>query len=437
MSDATNLLLAPRAPDIDIYTDGFEKCRLGRAPDGKRLSDLVEKVADPMVIALDAPWGAGKSFFLKCWVGAYQKENGGTAQTVYFDAFKYDFMDDPLISLTSEISERLEKGENSTLKNIWAKTKKAAPKLARFGFRMGAAVATQGATEAGGALLGAAAGAAQEDVEAFWKKEEGRRAAMEEFRAVLKELASKQKLVIVVDELDRCRPDYALTLLEVIKHFFDVPNVHFVLGASFDALACCVQARYGQQIDGQRYLQKFVTLKMTLPRRTRDVSGSVQVQHFETVAAELGLRGTWQYQPLCDYLGYVHDHVGLSLRDVEKIATLAVTTPAPSDVNKRVLGHLYAGLLILQVLAPGIVSSARKGELTQEKLFSIFRLRKWRQGDAHFTQAAEVWGLFTENGPEKMPDKFPAPFLEPASETPPRDVLRKVIEETLDVFQLP
>jgi predicted KAP-like P-loop ATPase len=56
-----------------------------------------------MVIALDGAWGSGKSFFLKCWVGAHKLENEGTATTVYFDALSYDYLDDPLVALTGAI----------------------------------------------------------------------------------------------------------------------------------------------------------------------------------------------------------------------------------------------------------------------------------------------------------------------------------------------
>ncbi|MDQ7071869.1 MAG: P-loop NTPase fold protein [Rhodobacterales bacterium] len=86
-------LIVPEV-EIDLYKDGFDgKDLLGRAETGKRLSQLVEKIDDPMVVALDGAWGSGKSHFLKMWVGAHTKEFEGTAKTVYFDAFKNDYLD--------------------------------------------------------------------------------------------------------------------------------------------------------------------------------------------------------------------------------------------------------------------------------------------------------------------------------------------------------
>ncbi|WP_333848286.1 P-loop NTPase fold protein, partial [Phaeobacter italicus] len=61
-------------PKIDLYNDGFaDHDQLDRKATGDKLSDLVERIDDPMVIALDGAWGSGKSFFLKCWVGEHLK----------------------------------------------------------------------------------------------------------------------------------------------------------------------------------------------------------------------------------------------------------------------------------------------------------------------------------------------------------------------------
>lgn len=84
--------LHPKQKNVDVYHEGFgEDDLLQRRGAGKQLSDLLERVDDPIVLALDGPWGSGKSFFLKRWVGAHTIENGGKATTVYFDAFAHDF----------------------------------------------------------------------------------------------------------------------------------------------------------------------------------------------------------------------------------------------------------------------------------------------------------------------------------------------------------
>jgi KAP family P-loop domain len=111
-------------PKIELYKDGFaEHDKLKRKDTGDRLSDLAERIDDSLVLALDGAWGSGKSHFLKCWVGEHLKRNDCTTQTVYFDALQHDFLDDPLIALTSAISERIERQPQSKAARAWQTAK--------------------------------------------------------------------------------------------------------------------------------------------------------------------------------------------------------------------------------------------------------------------------------------------------------------------------
>jgi len=141
-------------PKIDLYNDGFdEHDELGRKETGAKLSGLVERIDDPLVIALDGAWGTGKSVFLKCWVGEHLKHHGEQTQTVYFDAFKHDYLDDPLTALTGVLSERF--NEIGEPKPALKKMKQAAAKLWRPGLRTGLALATAGASELAGPVIDA------------------------------------------------------------------------------------------------------------------------------------------------------------------------------------------------------------------------------------------------------------------------------------------
>ena len=77
------------------------------------------------------------------------------------------------------------------------------------------------------------------DEREYWSNEKERMEGMEKFRSALETLISrdeKKSIIFVVDELDHCRPDYALEVLEVIKHFFSVDNAHFILRVNLEAL---------------------------------------------------------------------------------------------------------------------------------------------------------------------------------------------------------
>lgn len=84
-------------------------------------------------------------------------------------------------------------------------------------------------------------------------------------REALEEIANEKPLVLFVDELDRCRPDFAVRMLEIIKHVFDVEGVKFVLVTNTRQLMAAIRHCYGSEIDAQRYLDKFVGFCFRLP----------------------------------------------------------------------------------------------------------------------------------------------------------------------------
>lgn len=74
-------------------------------------------------------------------------------------------------------------------------------------------------------------------------------------------------MVFIIDELDRCRPDYAIKTLEVIKHFFNIPNINFIIGVDRKQIESTVKVLYGANIDNNcdEYLRKFIDQDFYLP----------------------------------------------------------------------------------------------------------------------------------------------------------------------------
>ncbi len=369
--------LHPRQKDVDVYQVGFgEDDLLQRKGAGKRLSDLLENVEDPVVLAVDGPWGSGKSYFLKRWVGAHTIENGGKATTVYFDAFAHDFLDDPLIALTGAIGERLPPQKSNA---SWKRAKTVAVKLARPVLRIGAAVATAGASEAVGPILDAAIEAggkeAEKAAEEFWRREDGKRAAMQQFRVALVEITKDDTpLIIVVDELDRCRPDYALSLLETMKHFFAVERVHFVLGVNSEALEQIVQVRYGAGINATDYLKRFISLSMQLPKFVgNDASVRSQAKYLEAAAADMGVHHKIT-ETLQEQLAFASESVGVSLRDIERMLTRIVLLPKGKELPTHFAGYqiVIVSLIIWQVLKPEFFRRALNKTLTILEIKNFF-----------------------------------------------------------------
>lgn len=388
--------LTPKEPKIKIGVDGFEHDKLGRKDTGNKLSRLVENLESPTVIALDGSWGSGKSFFLKCWCGEHMKEgNDNKAEVIYFDAFEHDFLDDPLIALTMAISEKMEPG--SLRAHAWSKAKEAVPMLARLALRTGVGVLTGGLVQNADKMaestvktvVTAATSVVTDEVNAladkttFWEQEQGKLAAMKAFKEALKSLVTvsgkdepAKPLVIIIDELDRCRPDYALSMLEIMKHFFAVDGVHFVLGVNLKELENSVKARYGPDIKAERYLQKFVHFRMSLPRQ--NYGREITLEYVHDLAAELGLSA--------DVMKMAKEVCKISktpemitLRAVERFLSVLVVVNA--SLSNKIAGYqmvLFVGAFI-KTFHTDYYEKYRNGTITMAELAALFELDPYWQ----------------------------------------------------------
>ncbi len=384
-------------PKIKLYEDGFdEHDKLSRKTTGDKLSELVERIDDPMVIALDGAWGSGKSFFLKCWVGEHLKREENTTQTVYFDAFKHDYLDDPLVALTGAIANRFRTSEDQQQEENEKRTqnlKKTAWAISKAAGRIGLSAVTFGATEILSDLGDEIAQSAGEEAKAFLSKEKGDKqadqfwgahqakiAAMDAFRLALADLTElksengaeakpTKKLVIVVDELDRCRPDYALSLLETTKHFFDVDGVHFVLGVNLTQLQNSVRARYGSGTEADAYLQKFYSLKFKLPNKIQYKQD--YIHYFNYASDQMQLPRNVHTATL-DLLERYVGSAPITPRTIQRILTVIALIPF-----RTIQDTPYEFLLlpaILKVCAPAIYEKMKKTELELEDVLLVFRL---------------------------------------------------------------
>ncbi len=447
-------------PDITLYKDGFEgHDKLGRKETGDKLSELVERIDDPLVIALDGAWGSGKSVFLKCWVGEHLKRNGNTTQTVYFDAFKHDYLDDPLIALTGEILGRKDHPNKPLSERALAQLKETAPQIKRGLLRGGVALATAGVVQHGDELVDGVAKAVGKDLtkatDKFWAEESGRRQAMEAFRDALTELTEPatadqehenddiiegdptRKLIVVVDELDRCRPDYALSLLEIIKHFFAVEGVHFVLGVNLRELQNSVRARYGSDTNAAKYLQKFFSIEMPLKSGAGISLGPANyTRHFSTMASQTGASSNPLYQTVYDYLQMANHHFEITLRDVEKIAVLMALLPQqPPEIPGEKI--LLAGCIILKIVAPNIFERARKGVVTFEELDHAFLLQDRQPSEQKYYEIKIAWMFAAKHSAgQSLSDQARQISEKLFAGNYGREILRLVIANWLDGFEV-
>ena len=447
--------LTPPEPDFIPGEKGFDDKDatglpydlLGRKAVGEQLSDLIERIDEPLVIALDDGWGTGKSHFLRLWTGAHRKENGGTAKVIYFDAFEHDYLDDPLVGLVGAILQ--EPGElawqDAALHNI----KSAASKLLRPAARIGIAVATAGTSELAVAafdpLVQATGKETEKAIDAMWAKEASRKQAMRDFRKALSELAkddtgNPQKLVFIVDELDRCRPDYALSLLEVIKHFFSVPNVHFVLGVNLTALENCVRARYGESTESAQYLQKFLHVKIAFPKTTTPKNEDVTtLRYLTTISSQMNIEKNIA-QEICILLGTMSMRHDISLRDIQRIFLYAALLPTDFTNMLYATRAALIGGILLKVLKPNMYEKLRRlDRYVGPDVMKGLEVNSWDNESAYpeAVRYSDFWGSILrlhDSGMERFHVEFGGRDYVPQD---PRKWLSDTFTEFLETLSLP
>ncbi len=260
-----------RDPELDINKENpFEGAFPGRESTANSLLSIAECVAAPAVISLDAPWGTGKTTFLKM---CHQKLLNEKSRSVYLNAWQSDYLDDPLLALITAIEESF--GSDS---GMFDNAKRFAGKVAIACATTALKAATAGLIDVRDDIDAVIEGGVSDFVDSVSKQYvsdyKGARDAQRKLRQCIADLAGSHEgnVVIFVDELDRCRPTYALQLLERIKHVFDVPQVVFILAIDQPAICSVVRATYGSEFQAKDYLRRFLDLPLKLPRAGFDVS---------------------------------------------------------------------------------------------------------------------------------------------------------------------
>lgn len=345
---------------------------LGRREDASYLHDYLTKRYDAkknergFVLALNAEWGYGKSFLLERWKrqAVLQK-----FPAIHFDAWRNDFADEPLLAFIAELQNELtqylrlipmtralRRKTTTVLKKLW---KPSLTILAAAGAKhlIGASLSEVRNILSPGDDNERSSSHDEDELKSIEKKlqEAARRAleghkttqaAIQKFKedltALIVHLTSTENvnlpLLVFIDELDRCRPNYAIELLEGVKHLFGVPGVYFIIATNTSQLAEAVKAVYGAGFDGQRYLKRFFDLQYSLAEPSNEKFLRACLADISAPPANVLITGLSDYpqlmgvndgvsQPTAEQvLKYVlakhADAFGLGLRDQQQLVII-------------------------------------------------------------------------------------------------------------------
>lgn len=236
----------------------------------------VKDKEDSFVLNINAKWGYGKTFFLQLLEKELKERKH---EVIFFDAWKNDFTKEPLLAFFSEINSSLE----NYLESYNEKENPLKDKIKKSALPIIGSIITKQLTgmsidkintildeeekiedDTSINIENSLSSIISKTTELALKEHQTLKNSIEDFKENMKSILELIKihkkelpLFILIDELDRCRPNYAIELLENIKHIFDIKGIYFVIATNSKQLSHSINAIYGSNFSSEVYLKRF------------------------------------------------------------------------------------------------------------------------------------------------------------------------------------
>ncbi|SHN63481.1 KAP family P-loop NTPase fold protein [Desulfovibrio litoralis] len=337
------------------------------------LTNFFKQSSTPYVVAVHGECGTGKTFFLKAWKNwlleqpfnvkatdknsqSEEKGNGIGLPCFYFNAWEVDYSEDALLAFSYSIIEQIEEQKKNT-DGYLSRVKEAivsgattamknAPAtigaLTTIGIKAGLRWLKVDPNEVVDALVQDTTDAIANKIQdTFEKTQDARQAVKENIKDFAKACYDEtgSPIIIMVDELDRCKPSFAIELLENIKHLFSVPHVIFILALEENQLANCISSVYGlDTVGAKRYLGRFIDMQVRLP----EIDIAQYVKSYANINTCKFLANSFHANYIVDTqnvgectvaksLSVIFSSLNLSLRDIHQVlsrlAVINITQP--------------------------------------------------------------------------------------------------------------
>lgn len=331
--------------------------------------DFLKKENKSLVIAIDSPWGTGKTTFINMWNEALENESWITKlkeeipdidkyteiKTHNYNAWENDDWDDALVPIINKFSNKVVSQDklNVALKTVSLRlTKKVGVGLLlsvlknKFGINVEDVLKSaqeSGVTESlkNGYNVAIDKYSLLEDYQEFIT---AKTVLFDELNSLSE--GKNEINIFFIDELDRCKPDFAIKTLEAIKHFVNMDKFIYIIAVDFEQLSHSIKTVYGNGMDAEGYLQRFIDLKFNIP--TPDLYSYIfdNVVIFDEVNKHLEYR-----KSLSTSFSWIAKHFKFSIRDVNIILNsfkILLSTELKPHIDQYRTMEIYFYLLALK-----------------------------------------------------------------------------------------
>lgn len=389
--------------------------KLDRKKVADYLTPVIASVSQPFTISLHSPYGTGKTSFILSWQADLRNHD---YKTVYFNAWETDFSQDAFFAFMEAVQRELKSQatDANAAKNIVDKVveatkkgagivgEKALPLILRGLAKKFAGEETiQGllslvgqSDDSVGELTGALA-------EEGLKSQRDAEKSRIEFRADLSETvkslfdesmpSEKRKVLVFVDDLDRCRPSYAVQLLEAIKHLFSVDGLLFILAVDEPQLAQAVTSVYGTGIDARGYLARFLDWRYALPKPKLSMICESLANYYQFSKLTWVNNGD-DFVSVTTFVSHIAvfaEAYSVSVRELEQMFTLANLCLRAQGESPRLSMQILAAAVVLRHAARRDLDAALSNEDAKAKFLDDVNLKLIRIEPSNVRQGEHYW----------------------------------------------
>jgi hypothetical protein len=298
----------------------------------ENLNTLIDKElknkASSLIISIYADWGIGKTTFIDMWGQSLIRKD---FVALKFDAWKCDHSEEPFLPFMMEIYRQLNFYPSIAEKE----------KLSEAIIGVVAGILSSMSLNVGIPRLSANINfkEIQKNISECFKE---KKSQIDKFKEELQKVIERAgKLYIFIDELDRCNPIFAIKLLEISKHLFNVKNICFILSINHDSLICTIRKIYGLSDEKAReYLERFFDFQLKMPEPDKENYAKINLNNMQDTLITKQHPFEQRLHELAKELFVSccsREPFGFNLRDIEK-QTREITLFL--DINKTLRAFL-------------------------------------------------------------------------------------------------